>query len=157
MFCGVTGDPPNEANQEIKEEEEKEKKKLKYMRAVVWLRMLKSKRWVVAEIGIAEGSVELTTMFSSSLTPGIDFPSEMYNGPDVQTLPSEILQAISNLLSEVGLKTEMIMNMVIHASNKADEIDLKWMQDLRDIIDEWYCASFWEVEWLRWSWGTVWI
>jgi hypothetical protein len=30
----------------------------------------------------------------------------------------------------------MIMNMVIHASNKADEIDLKWMQDLRDIIDE---------------------
>ena len=64
-------------------EEDKKKNKLKYMPVTVWLRKLKAERWIVAEMVILEGSVDLATLFSSSLVPGSELPGDMYAGPNV--------------------------------------------------------------------------
>ena len=40
------------------------------------------------------------------------------------------------LLEDCGLSTETLMNMVILASNRVDQLDLQWLKDLRDIWSE---------------------
>lgn len=44
-----------------------------------------------------------------------------------------MLGVIQWLLDESGLSAEVLMNMVVLASNKVDELDLQWLKDLREI------------------------
>jgi hypothetical protein len=40
---------------------------------------------------------------------------------------------LSDLLVEVGLNSRMIINMAIHSTSKVDEINLAWLQNVKDI------------------------
>lgn len=76
----------------------------------------------------------MTTLFFSEGEPGVVFSAGAYNGPDVQTLPQEIVSTVNSLLESVGIKVDTIMNMVINSSSHADELDVKWMKNLKEIL-----------------------
>ena len=54
-----------------------------------------------------------------------------YAGPEVHSIPMGVMAAVQHVMEQVGLKTEVMQNMVIEASRQADEIDYKWLVDLK--------------------------
>lgn len=84
-------------------------------------------------MAVMEGSVELMGAFFTSGEPDFNWEKGAYPGPELKTLPEEVLGVIQWLLDDSGLSTEVLMNMVILASNKVDQLDLQWLKDLHDI------------------------
>ena len=71
-------------------------------------------------MGVMEGSVTLLSACFKKGEPRVKWDWDIYVGPDVNSLPGEVTDVIDYLFKEVGLSTQMIMNMVINNSRQAD-------------------------------------
>lgn len=128
--------PPNDPHHA---EEEKDvpkdsrggnRKEEKYCQVGIFIRKRGGSKWLAAEVAVLEGSIELMGLFFT-LAPDFTFQKNTYPGPELKTLPHELMDAVNSFLRELEITPEVIMNMVIHASIKVDPLDLEWLKNLK--------------------------
>lgn len=135
VLAGVTADPPNESSQGSLEPQEYNKStKIKYVPINIWMKKKDSQKWLVAQMGVMEGSVVLLTLCFRGGEPRLSWEWQTYVGPDVNSLPIEVTDVIDYLMKTVGLSTKMIMNMAIYSSSRSDEMDYRWLVDLKQTM-----------------------
>ncbi len=62
------------------------------------MRKKEDPRWLVTEMIVLDGSVDLNTLYFSQSEPHVGLEYGIYNGPDMNSLPNVILKAINSLL-----------------------------------------------------------
>jgi hypothetical protein len=60
---------------------------------------------MVTEMGVVDGGVELTTTHFTDFPPGTAWTEDVYAGPDVSSVPMEVLGAINGVFQSLGLTT----------------------------------------------------
>lgn len=48
-------------------------------------------------MGVLEGNVELTTVHFTEFQPGVGWERHVYAGPDVMSLPEDILEIVNSI------------------------------------------------------------
>lgn len=108
-------------------------KKLHYSHVLVGIKKASEGQWLCSDFSIFEGSVQMLSAFFSPSAPAFAFSIDGYHGPILSTLEESVTKILSELLLEVGLSSRMMINMGIHSSSKVDEINLGWLQNVKDI------------------------
>lgn len=108
-------------------------KKLHYSHVLVGIKKANEGQWLCSDFSIFEGSVQMLSAFFSPSAPVFAFSIDGYHGPILSTLEESVTKILSELLLEVGLSSRMMINMGIHSSSKVDEINLGWLQNVKDI------------------------